>query len=240
MQYFPDKEAFTAAYSKGKPQLVWSSFLADLETPVSAILKLKELSPYHLLFESVEGGETRARYSIIALDPDVIWRCVDGKAEINRKIDKDSEAFTVDKRDVFDSLRKLIQESHIDIPEELPPMASGLFGYMGYDMVKLMEELPDENPDTLGIPLSIYMRPRITVIFDSVKDQAMIITPVWPQQGIEPEDAYRAATERVEDIVATLESTLERSLFSRYYAGELEQKEEVSSNTTQEAYHAMV
>jgi anthranilate synthase component 1 len=177
---FPSFEEFEEKYNKGTSQLVWHVIPADLETPVSALLKLMKLSPYHLLYESVEGGETRARYSIIALDPDLVWRVRQGKVEINTQFQDNPERFKADKmQDVFASFRLLLKKSRLEIPDNLPPMAAGLFGYMTYDMVRFMEALPDKNPDMINVPQSIYMRPRLTVIFDSAKGEAILITPVW-------------------------------------------------------------
>ena len=80
----PDPAEFAARYEAGQPQVVWTSLVADLETPVSAMLKLAEGRPYSFLFESVEGGAVRGRYSAIGLKPDLIWRCFGDHAEINR------------------------------------------------------------------------------------------------------------------------------------------------------------
>ena len=82
------------------------------------------------------------------------------------------------------ALRSLIAESRIDLPEELPPMAAGVFGYLGYDMVRLMEELPPPNPDPIGIPDAILVRPTIVVVFDAVKDTITVVTPVRPANGV--------------------------------------------------------
>lgn len=224
---------FKKNYNAGKAQLVWKNFLTDMETPVSAMRKLAKASPYHLLFESVEGGETRARYSIIAIDPDVIWRCNKDRPEINRNALVNAEKFKPDGKDVFSSLRRLIKESEINVPDDLPPMASGLFGYMGYDMVKMMEKLPDENPDNIGIPQSIYIRPTITLIFDSVKDEASIITPVFPDKDTDAEQARSAAQGRIESVMHRLKEDVISP--ETKDAGE-----EFKSHVTREEYHAMV
>ena len=83
------------------------------------------------------------------------------------------------------ALRSLLAESRIDLPAELPPMAAGLFGYLGYDMVRLIERLPDENPDLLGIPDAVLMRPTVIAVFDDIQDQITLVTPVWPAAGMD-------------------------------------------------------
>ncbi len=132
--------------------MVWTTLVADLETPVSAYLKLGGGKPMSFLLESVEGGAVRGRYSIIGLEPDLIWRANGGKAEINRSAHAKPDAFAPLNEPPLAALRALIAESRIALPDSLPPMAAGVFGYLGYDMVRLMEELPPPNPDPIGIP----------------------------------------------------------------------------------------
>ena len=84
MSLAPDFEAFAQVYRAGRPQVLFRRLVADLETPVSAFLKLGEGQDNAFLLESVQGGETRGRYSIIGLRPDLIWRCRGDVAEINR------------------------------------------------------------------------------------------------------------------------------------------------------------
>jgi len=213
MPISPDIESFRKIFDAGEAQLVWDDIAVDTQTPVSALLKLACISPYHLLYESVEGGR-RARYSIIALDPDLIWRCVGGKAEINNNPSDDQDTFSQDGDDIFASLRKTLKQAQLNIPKELPPMAAGIFGYMGYDMVHYMEKLPSTNPDGLAIPESVYFRPKIIVIFDSSQDKAFIITPARPEegQGGDAKAAYEAAKNRIEEIKQKLktETTIQK------------------------------
>lgn len=215
MTLHPDAKTFETLYDSGRPQLVWRTFLTDLETPVSAMLKLKDASPYHILFESVQGGERRGRYSIIALEPDLIWRFLSGKASI---VDVASGKATEEKTGVFASLRRFIENARLDIPDELPPMSAGVFGYMTYDMARHMEKLPHGNPDTIGIPEAMYIRPRMVVIFDSVKDEAFIVCSVHPRPGVQAQEAYREAVRRADEIIEMLNLPLKRSIFDRYYA----------------------
>ena len=124
MQTEPPADAFAAHYEAGKPQVVWTTLVADLETPVSAFLKIAGGRPLSVLFESVEGGAVRGRYSVSGLDPDVVWRTNGTRAEINRSIRSKPEAFTFCQEPPLEALRSLIAESRIALPEELPPMAA--------------------------------------------------------------------------------------------------------------------
>ncbi len=179
MQIWPAADAFARVYAQGTVQVVWTTLVADLETPVSAFLKIAGGKPMSFLLESVEGGAVRGRYSIIGLDPDVVWRTRGREAEISRT----GAAFSACHEAPLVALRTLIAESKIDLPDELPPMAAGIFGYLGYDMVRLMEELPLPNPDPIGIPDAILVRPTIVVVFDAVKDTITVVTPVRPAAG---------------------------------------------------------
>lgn len=203
----PGFVSFAKAYESGRPQALHTRLVADLETPVSAFLKLGEGRDNAFLLESVQGGEVRGRYSIIGLKPDLIWRCRNGKAEINRAARSTPDKFIPDASadKPLESLRRLVSEIRMDLPANLPPMAVGLFGYLGYDMVRLIEKLGTTPPDTLGLPDAIMLRPTILAIFDSVRDEILVVTPVWPERGIDARAAYARATERLNDVIADLE-----------------------------------
>ncbi len=237
MQIEPAAETFAQRYGRGEAQAVWTTLVADLETPVSAFLKIAGGKPMSFLLESVEGGAVRGRYSIIGLEPDVIWRTRGMQAEINRAARDNPETFTPCPQAPLDALRTLIAESRIAMPEELPPMAAGVFGYLGYDMVRLMEELPEPNPDPIGIPDAILIRPTIVIVFDAVKDQITIVTPVRPQSGVPPKTALTRATERLADIVDALDRPLDKSAHDAD-TGPLDVAS--TSNTTPAEYAAMV
>ena len=208
MSTSPDYAAFASTYEAGKPQLVWTKLVADLETPVSAYLKLADGRANSFLLESVEGGSVRGRYSIIGFKPDVIWRCIKGKAEINRHARGDTQAFEPLPGRPLETLRTLIREIQMDMPKDLPPMAAGLFGFLGYDMVRDMENLPDTNPDPIGLPDAIMVRPTMICIFDRLEDNVALITPVWPAAGVNARAAYEAAQERIADAVSDFERSL--------------------------------
>jgi len=205
----PPFDAFAAAYARGKPSLVATRLIADLETPVSAFLKLSAgRNANCFLLESVEGGTTRGRYSMIGLDPDLIWRADNGRAEINRRALTDPGGFEPCAAKPLDSLRALLRESTITQDASLPPMAAGVFGYLGYDMVREMERLAPAKADPIGVPDAIMVRPTIMAVFDSVKDELCVVTPVRPRSGASARAAYDAAIERLEHIVQVLEGPL--------------------------------
>src|SRR5258707_3596212 len=182
MQIEPSAGVFAASYARGATQVVWTTLVADLDTPVSAFLKPGADKKLSFLLESVEGGAVRGRYSIIGLDPDVVWRARGTHAEINRTARTQPDAFAPDAfapcaAPPLAALRAFVNESRIDMPASLPPMAAGVFGYLSYDMVRLMEELAAPNPDPIGIPDAILVRPTVVIIFDSVLDTIPPVTP---------------------------------------------------------------
>jgi anthranilate synthase component 1 len=236
-EFMPQEEPFRAAYDAGRPQVVWTTLVADLETPVSAYLKLSHGRSHTFLLESVEGGAIKGRYSIIGLMPDLIWRCRGEHAEINRNALTDPEAFEADDTPPLQSIRDLIAESLIDMPHDLPPMSAGLVGYMGYDMVRLMEKLPAPNADPLGLPDGMFVRPTLMAVFDSVKDVVIIVTPVRPQPGVSADAAYSRAQDRLWLAIDALDRPVPAAHATTSDMGDVP---EPVSNTAREDYLQMV
>ena len=206
----PAYDVFAADYEAGRACLVSIRLVGDLETPVSAFLKLSRGREGNaFLLESVEGGATRGRYSMIGLDPDVIFRVKGGTAEINRDARRDASAFAPCDKPPLEALRQLIAESAAPRREDLPPMAAGVFGYLGYDMVRQMERLAPAKEDKIGVPDAVLLRPTIMVVFDSVRDELCVVTPVRPRAGITLRAAHEAALARLEKIATTLEAALD-------------------------------
>lgn len=230
-----DIEAKTALYEQGVPQVVATTLVADLDTPVSAYLKLSRGEEYSCLLESVEGGETRGRYSIIGLRPDLIWRANDGQVEVCRNADK-ARVFVPEAGRPLESLRQLQQECLIDLPHPLPPMAAGLVGYMGYDMVREMEDIGAPKPDALGLATSIFIRPTVMAIFDGVTNLITLVTPVRPQQDVTAKQALAEADKRLSVMLDRLDAPLPLS------SGEMQELEGTDpvSNTGRDQYHQMV
>lgn len=235
---WPAFPAFADAYDAGRPQVVWTRLVADVETPVSAYLKVAGAKNGQcFLLESVEGGAARGRYSVIGLEPDLIWRANGDKAELNRSPDKGDSSFAPDSLGTLQSLRAILDESRIDLPEGLPPMSAGIFGYMGYDTVRLIEKLPEMSPDALGVPDAILIRPTLILIFDSVKDEMTVVTPARPRAGETAQQAYDAAEARLTAVIRLLDAPLPHETAR---SDQLEALPEPVSNTTPAQYLDMV
>ena len=204
MQIAPAFPDFAASWKAGQNQLLTLLLPADLDTPVSLMLKMAEAAPNSFVLESVTGGELRGRYSIIGMKPDLIWECRAGQARINRNA-RYSNAFTDEDAPALASLRALIAESRIAMPDGVPAAAAGLFGYLGYDMIRLVEHLPDVNPDPIGIPDAMLMRPSVVAVLDGVKGDVTLCAPVWRDGDISAKAAYAQAAERLSDALRSLE-----------------------------------
>ncbi len=237
MTLLPTFETFEAAWAAGHNQLVYARLAADLDTPVSLMLKLADAAKMSFMLESVTGGEVRGRYSVVGLKPDVIWDCRGTESRINRQARFDDAAFEPLAGHPLETLRALIAESRIEMPEGLPAIAAGLFGYLGYDMIRLVEHLPNVNPDPIGVPDAMLMRPTVVAVLDGVKGEVTVCSPAWISSGLSARAAYAQAAERVMDAVRDLERGAggeSRSLGDAAHLGELK------SNFTPEGYRAAV
>lgn len=271
---YPAFPEFSEKFASGKSQLLWTVCPADLDTPVSAMLRLMEEGKPCFLLESVEKGEIRGRYSVIGLMPDIIWKCTGNQAEIcypndialplsspsssgvnsciqtytspslpnmEKKLKHSNSnvyEFTKCSKASLDSFRELYEQSKIEIPDGLPPMASGLVGTMGYDMVKLMEDLPSTKPDSIGVPDSCFIRPKIMVIFDAVTDKIFIISSVFATEN--KTDAKLEYTEAVKRITYVLERLASPVVQDKTKEYKQVSADDFSSNTSRADYDAML
>jgi anthranilate synthase component 1 len=237
MRIEPSEAAFLPHYGREPATLVWTTLVADLETPVSAYLKIATGRDHTFLLESVEGGATRGRYSIIGLDPDVVFRAHGEAGEINTVFDQDKDAFKPVEGRALDALRQFVRDSQFTVPAGLPSMVAGVFGYLGYDMVRQMERLPDPGKPGLGLPDALLVRPRTVLVFDSIKDEITIATRVRHDATVSAKRAHAAAVERLTRVVDALDAAVDKSLTEG--AADLPAVEQVS-NTTADEYAAMV
>lgn len=213
--------AFAATLAAGRPSVVVRRLIDDLETPVSAYLKVGLGRTHAFLLESVEGGALNGRYSIITVEPDVVWRCRGGAAEIARGAEAiAADRFASEPLPALQSLRALIAATAFDLKTtpygELPPMAAGLFGVFGYDMVRLLEPLGEPNPDPLDLPDAVLTRPSLVAMFDSVRREIVMVATIYPDAGQDAEAAWTAANSRLDDF----ERRLRRPLLGRQNAAE--------------------
>ncbi len=236
MALTPSFDAFEKAWEAGRNQVVYTRLAADLDTPVSLMLKLAEAKKDSFMLESVTGGEVRGRYSIVGMKPDLIWECRGTTSRVNRQARFDPDAWEEMAADPLTALREVLAESRIELPDDLPAASAGLFGYLGYDMIRLVEHLPDVNPDPLGLPDAMMMRPSVVAVLDGVKGEVILVSPAFQGSGLSAKAAYAQAAERVMDALRDLE----RQPPTTHDLGELTETAEPVSNFARPDYLAAV
>ena len=197
-----------AALAQGRHALVWRRTIADTETPVGAACKLFEAERGDFLLESVEGGEVRGRYSLIGLDPDLVFRAQGDTSEINRRWQTDRENFEECAGDGVTALRELVEACRIDVPEGLPPALSCLVGYFAYETVGLVENLPRAPENPLGLPDMLFVRPTVILVFDRLSEELYCIAPVWADVSRDVESALELAAERIDNVQRRMQASV--------------------------------
>ncbi len=192
-----------AQLDAGKPALIWRRLVADCETPVGAALKLIEPGRGDFLLESVQGGEVRGRYSLLGLDPDLVFRAGGHRAEVNRDWQHDRAGFSPLEGDALAELRALVNLCRIDVPDVLPKALACLVGYFGYETIGLVESLPRAPQSSLELPDMLFVRPTLILVFDRLSDALWCVAPVWPEGGA-AEALLDAAGERIDEALRRL------------------------------------
>ncbi len=200
------RAAALEALAQGRGAVVWQRLIADVETPVSAALKLIEPGRGDWVLESVESGETCGRYSLIGLDPDLLFEVTGDAARINRDWRHDRMAFAPLPTPALPALRDLVAECRFDVPEALPKALATLVGFFAYESIGLVERVDRAPGAGLGLPDMIFVRPTTILVFDRLADELFLIAPIWPDNSAPIDRMIEAAQERIEDIAARLSS----------------------------------
>ena len=232
MSLTPQFTTFEKEYKSGRNQVVYSKLTSDLDTPVSIMLKLAGAKKNSFILESVTGGEIRGRYSIIGMDPDLIWKCEEEQSFLS----SGDSVFKPISGQPLSVFRDLLQQSVINLPKELPQSSAGLFGYFGYDMVRHVENLPNLNKDTIGLPDAMFIRPSIIAVLDGVKGEVILVAPVFYEPKVDEKEAFKKAKEKIS--LAILE--LKKQTITDRNLGTPGEMEEPTSNFTKDEYKAAV
>jgi len=202
----PDWNEFESLSHKGNVVPVFKWITADLLTPAAAFLKWESQSPFGFLLESVEGGETIARYSFLGVGPFRSIRYRDGEAVIASASSESRQ-----RQDLFKLLRKEVQEFHPVRIEGIPPFTSGAVGYLGYDIVRLIENIPDRPTKDLDIDDAMLLFFSNLVIFDHVRHQALIVSNVLTEERSDQlslKEKYQKAVRKVASLERLLQGPL--------------------------------
>ena len=232
MTVSPNFSDFQKEYEAGRNQVVFSKLTSDLETPVSIMLKLAGAKKNSFILESVTGGETRGRYSIIGMEPDLIWKC-EGNHSFHSS---GKDEFTNIKGNPLTVFRNILEQSKINLPDDLPQASAGLFGYFGYDMVRHVEDLPKINPDKIGLPDAMFIRPTIIAVLDGVKGEVILVSPVF----CDTQTSCKIAYERAQSKISKAVFELKKQIITNRNLGKSGKIEEPSSNLTKEEYKSAV
>ena len=194
-----------AALGRGEHSLVWRRVVSDTITAVGAATRLIEEGRGDFLLESVEGGETRARYSLLGLDPDLVFRAEATGCFVNRAWQVDRDAFVPRKGGSLEELRALAEECRIDVPDGLPPALAFLVGYFGYETIGLVEKLERAAPSPLELPDMLFVRPSVLLVFDQLKDELFLIAPIWASDAA-PDQAVDKASDALDRVLRVLDA----------------------------------
>lgn len=201
---------------------IWTEISADLETPITAYLKLIKKNQNTFLLESVEGGSSRGRYSIIGIESDKILKCT----ELNKN--------------TLSNLKKEISSLKTCTFGKLPSMVSSYVGYMGYDFIKFYEKIPKTNKDNINIPYALFMRTSLVAVFDNLRNTISIVNTISkPKKKINENlinKLYNNSKKKIIDVINLLKKPLKNIKTKRKSS----RKEKVSCNMTKKQYYNVV
>ncbi len=199
-EIFPSFQKFKKIGNRN--QLIFKKIIADKETPVSIFEKVCKSQNNCFLFESVTGGENKARYSIIGMKPDLVWESKMGGCKIAENLQESSRPrFRTLNNNPLEELKDTIEGCKIEIPVELPPMIAGLFGYVSYDVIRLIENLPNVNYDELGVPDIRLIRPTVLIVLDAIKNELIVASPAWANEKRSLQKTYKNSVRLIEETV---------------------------------------
>jgi anthranilate synthase component I len=227
--YYPSFDEFKTKASQGNLIPVYREIMADLETPVSAFLKL-DRGDFSFLLESVEGGEKWGRYCFLGAEPSIIFQSKGSRVEITRHGDTEIQEGV----DPLDALKQLMRDYHPVEVEGLPRFFGGAVGYFTYDMVRFFERLPDQTVDHLKVPDSMFMLTDTIVIFDHMLQKLKVVSNALVDGP--PDKAYRQAIAKIEQLIDRLHQPVPPRPAGQLAPGPVP----LTSNFTKEAYEDVV
>jgi len=228
------KDKFIKNYNLGKSQIIQKELIADIETPISSLIKISKKEKYSFLLESVEGGDQRGRFSLLGCDPDIIWKVKNKKVNI-KSLDPNINLSFLSK-DPIKSLKQLVNFSKIKRDFAAPPFPV-LVGYLGYPMIQLMENINLKNIDEINIPDAVMIRPKIVAVFDNIKDSINIMTSIYPNKKINAKKAYKIANTYINK---TIEKLKKNASINYINEEKINQNLEFKSNYTKAEYFKII
>ncbi|NQU43746.1 chorismate-binding protein, partial [bacterium] len=229
---YPDLDTFREKCLRGNLIPVWREVLADMETPVSAFKKIAD-SENAFLLESVEGGENIGRYSFLGCDPEVVFKCKGSEIQI---LYQDNEEDFSAEEEPLQVLRDFMARYRPVADPELPPFTGGAVGYLGYDMIRHWEQIPNSNPDDLNLPDAYFCITDTLIAFDHVKHKMILISNAHVHD--DPEKAWREAVRKIDVLHERLRSPLPGQ--TEPETGDLAPSSDLVSNVRKEEFEEAV
>ena len=195
-------EEFTQLAKEYNVIPLYREFLADLENPLSAFLKIRDLGRFPFLLESVIGGEKWARYSFLGYGGSFYIKTKKNFNEIYDRAKVSFGNFT----DPLEVLKPITRSFKPFSDPKLPRFWGGLVRYIGYDTVKFWEPVPDQNPDPLGVPDIFLVRSDLVIIFDNLTSKLTVVKPVVISKGDDPKELYFGALGEIEKVIDRLKA----------------------------------
>ena len=205
-----NQEEFLTNYRAGRDGLLYCEFPGDTITPITATMKLQSQSRHLFLLESVEQGKTRARFSFIGWQPLMLWEARDGTARHRVGTNGQFADYAtwqpspIAPDQPLKDLEKLLEKNLIDFPSHLPAAASGFFGFLSYDAVRMIEKIPPHRRDPHHLPDGRYFLPRQILIFDNNTDKIFLVVRCQHDDNISPEDALATTRATIADTLHQL------------------------------------
>ncbi len=233
--YFPDQETFAGMIGSSGLIPIYRTIITDLDTPLTIFAKVAGQRRHAFLFESMEGGEKWGRYSFIGLDPLVVFESTGDTVTLTRP-DRGQECEVRTGCNPLAELRNLLASFRPSNAPGLPRFYGGAVGFLGYDMVRFIEELPDSHP-RLDLPDSSFMVPRLVLIHDSVEQTLTVVCNVEADEASSPEELHARGCARIDEIISLIRQPLPESICDFSPATT---RHEFTSNMEQADFEAMV
>lgn len=202
--YYPSKEEFIELSKQGNVIPVYRELLSDFDTPLSAFMKVDE-GDFSYLLESVEGGANMARYTFLGSKPSLIIKSTGRDVEFIRG--EKADAFRTETDPVLE-VRKYMGKFKFVSVKGLPRFCGGLVGYIGYDMVRFIEDIPDGNPDDMKVPDMLLMLTDTILIFDHVDHKIKVVSNSLVDKD-DPAVAYDKAVAKIDRLIEKLKAPKE-------------------------------
>jgi anthranilate synthase component 1 len=234
--YIPSPQDFGGFLASSKLIPVCTEIIADLDTPLTLFAKIADNHSHIFLFESMEGGEKWGRYSFIGFDPLVTFASRQDQVSVT-EVCRGEKTTETSQANPLQAIKALVERLRAAEFAGLPKFCGGAVGFLGYDMVRFMEDLPDNRP-VLDLPDSAFMVPRIVLVHDSFRQTVTVVCWVRVDDAADGNTLYQEAVQRIEEITAILKAPV--PLHAHKSTTGVLPPHVFASNMTADRFHSMV